>query len=199
MHTRHFLHRDIKPENFLIGLPPNQHIVHVIDLGLAKRYKDRITGKHIPYKDGKKLTGTARYASVKTHMGVEQSRRDDMESLGFVLVYLLLGGLPWQGIRAKNKQEKYDKIKDLKVATSFETLCKDHPDEFVTYFNYCHKLSFEEKPDYMYLRRLFKNLFTRQGFQLDYQFDWMGSSPPPPPFPMASAAPVLSRYTSISS
>ncbi len=95
MHSKSFLHRDIKPDNFLIGLGKKQHIVYAIDFGLAKRFKDSRTGAHIPYRDGKSLTGTARYASANTHMGVEQSRRDDLESVGFVLVYFIKGKLPW--------------------------------------------------------------------------------------------------------
>lgn len=94
LHKRHFLHRDIKPDNFMMGIDKKKHKVYLIDFGLAKRYLRR-DGKHIPYKDGKDLTGTARYASINTHAGVEQGRRDDLESLGYVLLYFLRGKLPW--------------------------------------------------------------------------------------------------------
>lgn len=129
IHTKFFLHRDIKPDNFLIGLGKKQHIVYCIDFGLAKRYKDPRTGTHIPYRDGKSLTGTARYASVNTHLGVEQARRDDLESVGFVLVYFIKGKLPWQGIDARTKKEKYDKIRDKKAATTIAELSKGCPAE----------------------------------------------------------------------
>ncbi len=124
-------------------------------------------------REGKSLTGTARYASLSTHLGHEQSRKDDMESLGYVLVYFLKGSLPWQGLRANTKKEKYDKIKLTKRDTVIRDLCKDTPEEFVTYLEYCRKLSFEEKPDYSYLRRLFRDLFFKQNYECDFTYDWM--------------------------
>uniref|UniRef100_A0A0D9YV46 non-specific serine/threonine protein kinase n=1 Tax=Oryza glumipatula TaxID=40148 RepID=A0A0D9YV46_9ORYZ len=172
MHTRGFLHRDIKPDNFLMGLGRKASQVYVIDYGLAKKYRDLQTHKHIPYRENKNLTGTARYASVNTHLGVEQSRRDDLESLGYVLMYFLRGSLPWQGLKAGTKKQKYDKISEKKMLTPVEVLCKSYPTEFISYFHYCRSLRFEDKPDYSYLKRLFRDLFIREGYQLDYIFDW---------------------------
>ncbi|PWA66918.1 serine/threonine/dual specificity protein kinase, catalytic domain-containing protein [Artemisia annua] len=172
MHARGFLHRDIKPDNFLMGLGRKANQVYVIDFGLAKKYRDLQTHKHIPYRENKNLTGTARYASVNTHLGVEQSRRDDLESLGYVLMYFLRGSLPWQGLRAGNKKQKYDKISEKKMLTPIEVLCKSYPSEFTSYFHYCRSLRFEDKPDYSYLKRLFRDLFIREGYQFDYVFDW---------------------------
>ncbi|CAN1246910.1 Casein kinase 1-like protein 10 [Linum grandiflorum] len=166
MHSRSFLHRDIKPDNFLMGLGRKANQVYVIDYGLAKKYRDLQTHKHIPYRENKNLTGTARYASVNTHLGVEQSRRDDLESLGYVLMYFLRGSLPWQGLKAGNKKQKYDKISEKKV------LCKSYPSEFTSYFHYCRSLRFDDKPDYAYLKKLFRDLFVREGYQFDYIFDW---------------------------
>lgn len=117
----------MKPDNFLIGLGKNAHLVYLIDFGLVKRYKDSKTNIHIPYRSNKSLTGTARYASVNTHMGIEQSRRDDLECACYVLLYLLRGSLPWQGLMAKNKQEKYRKIMECKMCTTVELLCKGFP------------------------------------------------------------------------
>merc|ERR1712031_142836 len=97
-----------------------QHYVYVIDFGLAKRFRDPKSGEHIPYRDGKNLTGTARYASVNTHLGIEQSRRDDLEALGFVLMYFNKGSLPWQGLKGNSKKEKYDRIMEKKMSTPIE-------------------------------------------------------------------------------
>ncbi|XP_031502101.1 casein kinase 1-like protein 10 isoform X4 [Nymphaea colorata] len=172
VHSRSFLHRDIKPDNFLMGLGRKANQVYIIDFGLAKKYRDLTTHKHIPYRENKNLTGTARYASVNTHLGVEQSRRDDLESLGYVLMYFLRGSLPWQGLKAGTKKQKYDKISEKKMLTPVEVLCKSYPSEFISYFHYCRSLRFEDKPDYSYLKRLFRDLFIREGFQFDYVFDW---------------------------
>jgi serine/threonine protein kinase len=172
MHSRGFLHRDIKPDNFLMGLGRKANQVYVIDFGLAKKYRDLQTHKHIPYRENKNLTGTARYASVNTHLGVEQSRRDDLESLGYVLMYFLRGSLPWQGLKAGTKKQKYDRISEKKMLTPIEVLCKSYPSEFTSYFHYCRSLRFEDKPDYSYLKRLFRDLFIREGYQFDYVFDW---------------------------
>jgi len=173
IHNKGFLHRDIKPENLLMGFAKKSHLVHFIDYGLAKRYRDPKTAKHIPYREGKQLTGTARYASINTHKGYEQSRRDDLEALGYVYVYLFKGGLPWQGMKGDTKQDKYTAIYEKKVNTPLEELCSGMPREFIWFFEYCNKLRFDEKPDYSYLRRSFKELFLREGFEFDYIYDWI--------------------------
>ncbi|XP_073031996.1 casein kinase 1-like protein 1 [Primulina eburnea] len=172
VHSKSFLHRDIKPDNFLMGLGRRANQVYVIDFGLAKKYRDSSTHQHIPYRENKNLTGTARYASMNTHLGIEQSRRDDLESLGYVLMYFLRGTLPWQGLKAGTKKQKYEKISEKKVSTSIESLCRGYPTEFASYFHYCRALRFEDKPDYAYLKRIFRDLFIREGFQFDYVFDW---------------------------
>ncbi|XP_022715176.1 casein kinase 1-like protein 2 isoform X2 [Durio zibethinus] len=172
VHSKSFLHRDIKPDNFLMGLGKRANQAYIIDFGLAKKYRDTSTHQHIPYRENKNLTGTARYASMNTHLGIEQSRRDDLESLGYVLMYFLRGSLPWQGLKAGNKKQKYEKISEKKVSTSIESLCRGYPTEFASYFHYCRSLRFDDKPDYSYLKRLFRDLFIHEGFQFDYVFDW---------------------------
>lgn len=172
IHAKSFMHRDMKPDNFLMGLGQKANLVYVIDFGLAKKFRDPTTMHHIPFRANKSLTGTARYASVNTHNGIEQSRRDDIESLGYVLMYFLRGSLPWQGLKAANKKQKYDKICQKKMATSIESLCKSHPTEFASYFQHCKSLGFDDRPNYAYLKGLFRDLFVREGFQYDYVFDW---------------------------
>jgi len=172
VHTKSFIHRDVKPDNFLIGLGKRQHVIHVIDFGLAKKYRDPRSHQHIPYRENKNLTGTARYASINTHIGIEQSRRDDLESLGYVLMYLIRGSLPWQGLKAATKKQKYDMISEKKMSTPVEALCRSYPTEFGTYLNYCRSLKFADKPDYSYLRKMFKDLFFREGYAYDHNFDW---------------------------
>lgn len=172
VHNKNFIHRDIKPDNFLMGIGRHCNKLFMIDFGLAKKYWDNRTRQHIPYREEKNLTGTARYASINAHLGIEQSRRDDMESLGYVLMYFNRGSLPWQGLKAANKKQKYEKISEKKMATSVEVLCKGFPAEFAMYLNYCRGLRFEEKPDYKYLRQLFRILFRTLNHEYDYVFDW---------------------------
>ena len=171
-HNKNLLHRDIKADNFVMGTGKNSGLVFIIDYGLAKRYRDPKTKKHIPYRDGKNLTGTARYASINTHLGIEQSRRDDLEGLAYVLIYFLKGSLPWQGLRAYTKKEKYQRITETKMSTSIERLCQGLPPEFGTLLTYARALRFEDRPDYLYVKQMFKSLFERENYQYDCVFDW---------------------------
>ena len=173
LHYKNFLHRDIKPDNFVTGLGAHAKHIFLLDFGLAKKYRDsRNPNSHIPYREDKSLTGTARYASINTHLGIEQSRRDDLESLGYLLMYFLRGSLPWQGLRATTKEEKYAKILAKKRATTIDSLCRGFAPEFALYFNYVRSLNFEERPDYAYLRKIFRNVFIREKFRNDDIFDW---------------------------
>ncbi|XP_050919515.1 casein kinase 1-like protein 4 [Lathyrus oleraceus] len=163
LHSKGILHRDIKPDNFLMGLRKKANQVCMIDFGLCKGYRDPISYKHIPYRE-QKLNRTARYASCNTHKGIEQSRRDDLEYLGYVLLYFLYFILAWQGLQAATRTQKYEKICKTKLSIRTEVLCKSYPVEFASYFHYCRSLTFDQRPDYGYFRRLFRELFTSKGY-----------------------------------
>ena len=172
VHEKGFLHRDIKPENFVIGLGQKSNMVHIIDFGLSKRYKDKTSGQHIPYRENRDLVGTVRYASINAHLGIEQSRRDDIEGIGYILVYLYLGSLPWQGKQDKAKPQ-VSKIMEKKLITPPEILCKKMPIEFSYYFHYCRNLKFEDRPDYNMLKKLFMDvLVSRINLKEEFLFDW---------------------------
>lgn len=119
------------------------------------------------------MTGTARYTSISAHLGIEQSRRDDLESIGHVFVYFLNGSLPWQSLQANNRNERYNKICELKLRIPVEQLCFGLPSEFASYLNYSRSLRFEDRPDYSHLRKMFKDLLNKEGYEYDYVFDWV--------------------------
>ena len=170
LHSKNYLHRDIKPENFLIGIGYQSNKVYMIDFGLSKKYKDNKMN-HLPYKEHRPLTGTTRYASINNHLGIEQSRRDDLESIGYVLIYFLKKRLPWQGMQGSTKQSKYDKIMEKKLSVNINILCKDLPMEFSVYLKYVRNLRFDERPDYDFL----KNLFIERLYSLyteKFYYDW---------------------------
>ena len=172
VHERGFLHRDIKPENFVIGLNEKSNLIHVIDFGLSKRFKDKNSGQHIPYRENRNIVGTVRYASINAHLGIEQSRRDDIEGIGYVLVYFYLGRLPWQSKQDKGKPQN-NKVMEKKLVTPPEILCKQMPMEFSYYFHYCRNLKFEDRPDYNTLKSLFADLLSsRINLKEEVIFDW---------------------------
>ena len=174
IHSRNFIHRDVKPDNFLIGRGNKKFQIYAIDFGLAKKFRDSKSGMHIPYKDGKNLTGTARYASVNTHLGIEQSRRDDIEALAYIFIYFMKGNLPWQGLKAKNMKEKYEKIKEKKISISLDELCKNLPDEIKVFLTYARELKFDQRPDYAYLKNLIRQISSNNNLSFsNNKFDWI--------------------------
>ncbi|KAH3666151.1 hypothetical protein OGAPHI_004340 [Ogataea philodendri] len=175
VHERDLIYRDIKPDNFLIGRHglPDENSVHLVDFGMAKQYRDPRTKQHIPYREKKSLSGTARYMSVNTHLGREQSRRDDLEALGHVFFYFLKGQLPWQGLKAPTNKQKYEKIGEKKRTTSVLDLCQGFPRQFAQYLESVRNLQFDAEPDYDGYRKLIMSVFDDIGEVADGHYDWM--------------------------
>lgn len=171
LHSKGFVHRDIKPDNFLMERGEQSTVVYLIDFGLVSMYRKPETGQHIAYKNNQNFKGNARFASINSHLGIQQSRRDDLEAIGYVLMYFNRGELPWQRMKG-TWEEKYHQIMEKKRSTSAESLCSGFPVEFAAYLNYCRALQFEQVPDYAHLRNLFQGLFVDRSFKNDGLFDW---------------------------
>ena len=172
IHNKHIVHRDIKPDNFVMGLNNLSKILYLLDFGLAKKYRSSVTFVQFPLINKNKLIGTPRYASINALRGFEQSRRDDLESVGYVLMYFLRGGLPWQGMHGKNKEDRYKNILQKKIDTSPYDLCKGFPQEFAKYIEYTRNMEYIEQPKYNTLREYFINIIQRTNEEFDYIYDW---------------------------
>jgi len=172
VHSKHIIHRDIKPDNFGMGLGEDKDSVFIIDFGLAKKYRSSRTLQHICLRNNKKLTGTARYASINALKGSEQSRRDDLEAIAYVLLYLVRGSLPWQGMKVEKNEDRYKKIYERKKGTSIEELSKDLPEEFGIFVKYTRELEFEADPNYEYLRSLLKTMLDKHCVKEGNLLDW---------------------------
>ena len=172
IHNKHIIHRDIKPDNFVMGRGEKSIYLYLLDFGLAKKYRSSTTLKHYPIIKKKNLTGTARYASINALNGLTQSRRDDLEAVGYVLLYFLRGKLPWQGLHVKNKEDRYHRIMEIKMDTSPSELCRGFPKEFEEYVEYTRNLEYEEDPNYEYLKNLFLIILKEDINNIEYVYDW---------------------------
>ena len=176
IHSKYYIHRDIKPDNFMTGRGQNEKKIYIIDFGLAKKYYSASKAQHIKFITGKHLIGTARYCGRNAHRGYEQGRRDDIESIGYVLMYFLLGVLPWQGLKVKKNEDHFEKIAQKKYSTSFEELTAGQPEEFLLYFKHVEKLEFEDQPNYIYLIGLFQKVIDKYCTDCFYDYDWKKDS-----------------------
>ena len=173
VHEKHVIHRDIKPDNFVLGSGELNAYLYLVDFGLAKKYRSSKTLKQYPYIKKKKLTGTARYASIHAMEEMEQSRRDDLEAVGYVLMYFIRGNLPWQGLKLKSNEDRYKKILEKKKEVSTEELCAECPKVFYDYVNYTKKLGYTEEPKYEEFKNKFVNYVVNiKKEKFDYVFDW---------------------------
>jgi len=171
LHDAGVLHRDIKLQNFLTGYK-NSTAFYVCDFGLSDFYVDPTTNQHIPLTKGHSRYGTVRYASLNNHRGVEQSRRDDLESLGFVCIYAARGTVPWQTIRNEDRRKKWSQVYDMKRRIKLDELCQGLPECFITFMNYVRALDFDARPDYEYLRSIFQMSYDEMNFTRSNKYDW---------------------------
>lgn len=170
VHNMGIIHRDVKPDNFLMGIEKNSHTLYLIDFGLSKLFMN--DNKHIEECCDRKIIGTTLYASINIHNGLSPSRRDDLESIGYTLVYLLTGILPWSNITEETKELKNIKIGEIKKTYNFWNN-KDIPGEFIIFINYTRTLKYEETPDYLYLKNLLLILYKHHNFNADNNYMWM--------------------------
>ena len=172
LHSKGILHRDLKPENLVIGHQKDtQSTVHLIDFGLATAYMDT-KNRHIPFNKKGHVVGTLYYLSVYGHLGIQASRRDDLISLGYLLLHLFYGQLPWVNVKG-DMQTKVLSIFQLKSTIALEKLCLGLPNEFVQYFRYVLNLPFFQKPNYVFLEELLSKMMKDAEFKNDGQFDWI--------------------------
>ena len=174
IHSKDIIHRDIKPHNFCIGLK-DQKIIYLIDFGFAHKYRSTRTGKHIKFQFISRAPGSIRYMSLNGHNGLEMSRRDDLESFGYMLVIFAKDKLPWSYL--DNTQLDIEEIMrytaKIKESCTPEILCKDLPEEFVQYMKYVKSLEFEQDPDYKYIKGLFYTVLMKNQLKDDSLFIWV--------------------------
>ena len=172
VHSKNYLHRDIKPANFLVGNPDNSQL-YLIDFGNAKKFRSSKTGKHIMYMKSKLIKGALLFLSMNIFRGIETTRKDELESLGLVIIYLFLGSLPWSNEKFYSIKDGFIKIATIRNKISNEDICKGMPKEMNDYMNYVMSLNYEQCPNYEYLRKLFRNVLTKIGESNEALFSWV--------------------------
>ncbi|KAH9386564.1 casein kinase 1 [Nematocida major] len=180
LHYKHIIHRDIKPDNFLFGVANHSKCIaevlskntfYILDFGLACMYRTS-NYTHRPITTNNRLLGTVRYVSLNTHNGINQSRRDDLESLAYMLIYFIKGRLPWQSIKSSSKEMRYKMIGEKKATTPVEELCAGIDPAFQEFLVYVRRLEYDQMPDYLYIKRIFSSAMIQNNFIYDFSFDW---------------------------
>ena len=170
IHSKYVIHCDIKPQNFMVG-NSNPSIIYICDFGISQKYRSSKTGKHVEFLKHERVYVSLKFSSINSILGFQKSRRDDLESLGYTLIYLI-NGLPWENLKYKNLEECINKICNYKKNISVKELCKGLPNEIECYFNYVRNLKFEEKPNYSYLKNLFFKILSKIQKIYDNVFSW---------------------------
>lgn len=175
IHSRKIIHTNLKPNSFLLGKNSKSHILYLSDFCSARKYW--MHKAHIEFSKGKTNFGSVKFLSQNSLNGYELSRRDDLESIAYIIIYFLKGYLPWQDLKSNNKEEKYRKICEIKNQITPKDLCKDLPEEFETFFEYIKKLEFTDVPNYNYLKDLLKKVIEKLGEKIDFWYDWCNEKP----------------------
>ncbi|CAK87070.1 unnamed protein product (macronuclear) [Paramecium tetraurelia] len=176
IHNKGVVHRDLKPENVLFGIDDESSKIYVVDFGISKIFRDKNGNIH-PFRDNTSFIGTTRYASIAAHKGFELSRKDDIESLIYVLLYFIKGQLPWQNMQNVSDEERTAKVGEMKMSIDPRELCKDAPIEFAIILEYLKQLQYLSEPNYNLIQQQFEKAAENLGIQLDYSYDWDQQQP----------------------
>ena len=175
IHSKNILHLDIKPNHFLVG-NPNNSLIYLIDFCLASKYRSSRTGKHVKFSKNSYFSGNLQFSSINTMKGIMPSRRDDLESVGYLLIYLYKQKLPWDKVISKNKIEFTQKIFEIKKLIPLKMLCEDLPKEMIEFMKYVRNLKFEEEPKYEYLIKILATTLEKIDRVNDFNLSWINQS-----------------------
>lgn len=169
LHNRGVIHKDLKPGNVVFGVDGDENDVYLVDFGVSSMYM--LGGRHIPFEQNRRIAGTPTFMSISQQLGHQVSRRDDLESLGYLMLFMLNGSLPWKHVSGSGK-DRFQNILTVKQETTVDEMCEGLPHQYTEYFNYAFELAFQEEPNYDYLRGLFVQVLHERSWSKDSKFDW---------------------------